>query len=144
LTCGIAAGLVLEVDAELPQLDDRCPAPTGRVGRERQHERHPIRLAKLLAVAQDTVVPRGRLDREALGLESPDELANVLPHLGHGARTRISLPGPGGSERKLGLQPGPNGTIIASTQEGNRGATHPVVDAIACARVRARGNGRHL
>jgi hypothetical protein len=37
--------LVLRVDAELAQLDDRRSAPPSRVGRERQRERHPVRFA---------------------------------------------------------------------------------------------------
>src|SRR5919204_5136722 len=74
-----AAGL-LEVDAELAELDDRGSAPADRVGREWQHERHPIRLAERFAVTQHAVVPGRRLDGEAHGLESADEFANVLPH----------------------------------------------------------------
>jgi hypothetical protein len=76
-----ARALVLQVDAEPAQLDDRRSAPADRVGRERQHEGHPVRFAKRLALAQDAVVPRRRLDREAHGFEPADELANVLPHL---------------------------------------------------------------
>src|SRR5919106_2560376 len=73
---------VLQVDAELAQLDDRRSAPADRVGRERQRERHPVRFAERLALAQDAVVPGRRFDREAERLEPADELANVLPHLG--------------------------------------------------------------
>ena len=71
---------MLEVDAQLAQFDDRRSAPADRVGRERQHERHPIRFAEGLAVAQDAIVPRRRLDRETRGFEPPDELANVFFH----------------------------------------------------------------
>jgi hypothetical protein len=46
----------LEVDAELTQLDDRRHTPADRVGREREHERHPVRLAKRLAITQDAEV----------------------------------------------------------------------------------------
>jgi hypothetical protein len=66
--------------AELPKLDDRGSAPADRVGRERQRERHPVRLVQRLAVAQDAVVPRRGLDREADGFESANELAHVLSH----------------------------------------------------------------
>src|SRR5205823_554252 len=45
-------------------------------------ERHPVRLAERLAVAQDAVVARRGLDREPNGFEPADELANVLPHPG--------------------------------------------------------------
>ena len=79
------SGRLLQVDAELAQLDDRRSAPADRVGRERQRERHPVRLAQRLALAQDAVVPRRRLDREADRLEAADEFANVFPHLGPGA-----------------------------------------------------------
>src|SRR5205823_11562424 len=67
-------------------------APTDRVRRKRERERHPVRLAERLTVAQDSVVPRRRLDREPHGFEPADELAHVLPHLGPGVRTRTSLP----------------------------------------------------
>src|SRR5918995_1081480 len=83
------SGRLLQVDAELAQLDDRRSAPADRVGRERQRERHPVRFAERLALAQDAVVPGRRLDGEAERLEAADELANVLPHLGPGR------PGPG-------------------------------------------------
>jgi hypothetical protein len=69
--------LVLQIDAELAELDDRRPTPADRVGRERQHERHPVRLAERLAVAQDAVVARRGLDRKPDGFEPADELANV-------------------------------------------------------------------
>src|ERR671914_1027502 len=81
---------LLEVDAELAQFDDRRSAPADRVRRERQRERHPVRFAERLALAQDAVVPRRRLDREAERLEAADELANVLPHLGPGSPGRGS------------------------------------------------------
>jgi hypothetical protein len=74
--------LVLQIDAELAELDDRRSAPANRVRRERQHERHPVLLAERLAVAQDAVVPRRRLDRQALGFQPADELANVFSQLG--------------------------------------------------------------
>ena len=61
-----------------------CSAPADRVGREGKHERHPVRLAERLALAQDAVVPRRRLDGEAERLKAADELANVFPHLGPG------------------------------------------------------------
>src|SRR6266508_4543466 len=76
----VARALVLQVDAEPAQLDDRRSAPADRVGRERQHERHPVRFAKRLAVAQDAVVPRRRLDREAHGFEPANEFTHVLTH----------------------------------------------------------------
>src|SRR4051794_398686 len=59
----------LQVDAELAEFEDRCSAPADRVGKIRQRERHPVRFAERLALAQDAVVPRRRLDREADGLE---------------------------------------------------------------------------
>jgi hypothetical protein len=69
---------VLEVGAELAELDDRRSTPADRVGRERQHERHPVRLAERLALAQDALVARRGLDGEPDGFEPADELANVL------------------------------------------------------------------
>src|SRR4029453_9485618 len=84
----------LQVDAELPEFDHRGSAPPDRVGRERQHERHSVRLAERLAVAQDAVVARRRLDREADGFEPPDEFAYVLPH-----RVCIRLTGSGSGGR---------------------------------------------
>ena len=72
----------LELDAELAELDDRGSSPSGRVGRERQHERHAVGLSKRLAVAQHAVVARRRLDGETDGFEPTNELANVLSHLG--------------------------------------------------------------
>jgi hypothetical protein len=86
--------LVLRIEAELAQLDDRGSAPADRVGRERQRERHPVRFAERLAVAQDAVVARRRLDREADGFEPADELANVLI-TAPGAGTVLSLPASG-------------------------------------------------
>jgi hypothetical protein len=55
-------------------------AAADRVGRKRQRERHPVCFAERLAVAQDAVVARRRLDSEADGLEPANELAHVLPH----------------------------------------------------------------
>jgi hypothetical protein len=52
-----------------------------RVGRQQQRERDPVLFAERVALAQDAVVLRRRLDREADRLEPADELANVLPHL---------------------------------------------------------------
>ena len=46
-----------------------------------QRNRHLVLLLERLPVAQDAVVPRRRLDREADGFEPADELADVLPHL---------------------------------------------------------------
>ena len=40
----------------------------------------PVRLARRLAVAQDAVVPRRGLDREADGFEQANELVHVLSH----------------------------------------------------------------
>src|SRR5512132_386449 len=73
--------LVLQTDAELAQLDDGRSAPAGCVGREGQHERHPVLFPERLAVAEDAVVPWRRFDGQACSLESADEFANVLPHL---------------------------------------------------------------
>jgi transaldolase len=42
---------VLQIDTELAAFDDRRSAPADRVGRERQRERHPVRLAQRFAVA---------------------------------------------------------------------------------------------
>ena len=53
--------------AELAEFDDGSSAPADRVGRERQRERHSVRLAQRLAVAHDAVVPRRSLDSEAHG-----------------------------------------------------------------------------
>jgi hypothetical protein len=78
-------------DAELAELDDRRSTPADRVGRERQRERHPVRLAERLAVAQDVVVARRGLDREADGFEPADELANVLPHLDPAVATGAAI-----------------------------------------------------
>src|SRR5919198_6027355 len=75
------SGRVLRIDSELAEFDDRRTAPADGVGRERQRERHPIRLAQRLAVAQHAVVARRRLDREAHCFEPTDELADVLSHL---------------------------------------------------------------
>src|SRR5439155_3961532 len=55
---------VLGLDAELAEFDDRRSTPADHVGRERQRERHPVRLAQHFAVAQDAVVPGRRLDRD--------------------------------------------------------------------------------
>src|SRR5262249_33917458 len=52
--------------------------PADRVGRKRQRERHPVRLAERLSVAQDAVVARRRLDREAGGFEPAEGVAHVL------------------------------------------------------------------
>jgi hypothetical protein len=78
---GLRHFLGLQIDAELAEFDDRCSAPADRVGRERECERHPVRFSQRLAVAQDAVVARRRLDRKAHGLEATDELADVFPHL---------------------------------------------------------------
>src|SRR4029450_2675990 len=45
-------------------------------------ERHPVRLAELLPVGHNAVVPRRRPDRQSRSFEPADEFANVLPHLG--------------------------------------------------------------
>jgi hypothetical protein len=50
--------LVLPIDAERAQLNDRRSAPTDRVGRERQRKRHPVLFTQRLVLAQDTVVAR--------------------------------------------------------------------------------------
>jgi hypothetical protein len=71
---------VLKIDAELAEFHDRRSPPPDGVGRERQRERHPVRFAERLTIAQYAVVPGRRFDREALCLEPSDELANVLPH----------------------------------------------------------------
>ena len=42
----------------------------------------PFAFAERLAIAQDAVMLRRRLDRQTNGFESADELTNVLPHLG--------------------------------------------------------------
>jgi hypothetical protein len=71
----------LRVDAKFPQLDDGRSAPADRVRGERQHERHAVCLSERLSVAQDSVVPRCRLDGKARGFEPADELTHVFPHL---------------------------------------------------------------
>jgi hypothetical protein len=71
----------LWVDAKFPQLDDCRSAPADRVRRERQHERHAVCLSEWLSVAQDSVVPRCRLDGKARGFKPADELTHVFPHL---------------------------------------------------------------
>jgi hypothetical protein len=83
--------LVLETDAELAQLDDGRSAPAGCVGREGQHERHPVFFPERLAVAEDAVVPWRRFDGQAYSLESADEFANVLPHLEPTLQRRLVL-----------------------------------------------------
>jgi hypothetical protein len=50
------------------------------VRRERQRERHPVRFAERLAVAQDAVVARRGLDCEADGFEPANELPHILSH----------------------------------------------------------------
>ena len=50
-------------------------------------EWHRVGFPERLAVAQNAVVAGCRLDREADGLEPPDELAHVLPH---GVCTRLT------------------------------------------------------
>ena len=69
----------LEVDSELAKLNDRRAAPADR---ERECERHSVLFAEWLAVAQDVVVARSRLDGEADRLEPTDELADVFSHPG--------------------------------------------------------------
>jgi chorismate mutase len=59
---------VLQIDAELAELDDRRSTPADRVGRERQRERHPIRLSERLAFAQ--------IDRDAAYLCELSEARN--------------------------------------------------------------------
>jgi hypothetical protein len=51
----------LQVDANLAQFDDRRAAPSNRVGRKRQHERHSVLLSERLPVAQDAVVGRASI-----------------------------------------------------------------------------------
>lgn len=50
----------------------------GRVGRERQREQHLVPCGAL-AIAQDAVVPRRRLDGQARSFGPADERAYVLP-----------------------------------------------------------------
>jgi len=50
-------------------------------------ERHPVGLAKWLAVAQHAVVPWCRLNGEADSFEPSNELANVLSHVGESSRS---------------------------------------------------------
>jgi hypothetical protein len=73
--------LALEVDSEFPQFNDCCSAPADRVGGEGEREGHPVLLAEWLAVAQDVVVARSRLDGEAGCFEPADELPHVFSHL---------------------------------------------------------------
>jgi hypothetical protein len=63
------SGAVLDVDAQLAQVDDGGSTPPDRVGGERQHEGHPVGSPERLAVAQDAVMARRRLDAQATGLE---------------------------------------------------------------------------
>jgi hypothetical protein len=49
-----------------------------------------FRLREQLALAQDAVVPRRRLDGEADRLEAADELAHVLPHLRPGTPVELA------------------------------------------------------
>ena len=94
----------LDVDAEPTQLDRRRTTPSCRVGREREHERHPVRLPKRLPVPENAVVAGGRLDRETGCLELADELANVLPHPSQCDRVaRMELQG-GGDAARLSLR----------------------------------------
>jgi hypothetical protein len=75
---------VLEVNAELAQLDDCRSPPTDRVGRERQRERHPVLFAERLARAQDAVVT---------GVDSTVRPTASSRRMN--SRTSFLIPGPG-------------------------------------------------
>jgi hypothetical protein len=70
--------LVLSVDAELSQFVDRRSPPADRLESERQRQRHPVRFYGAACRRAGRGNAQGRLDCEADGFESADELANVL------------------------------------------------------------------
>jgi len=94
----VTTSVSLEVYAELAQFNDCRSAPADRVRGEGQHEGHPVLLPERPTVAQDAIVPRSRLDREAHRFEPVYELADVLS-LPHG----FSLTLPRTLERKAAL-----------------------------------------
>jgi hypothetical protein len=116
---GISA-IVLQVDPELAQLDDRRAAPADRVGRKRQRERLPFALRSGLP-ARNAVVPGRRLDREADGLKASDELATAFLILGPGSPARRSAcqhPVRCRSDRHTYLRRGGSGNRVPDGRDG--------------------------